>query len=65
MNTKTITIIGIGLMVLIIILVSFCGYFGLELEKRKSYDKGLEDGEIRLANQIIQGRTIKTTYINL
>jgi len=58
---KTNTIIIISLIVLTIVSISLCGYFGLELEKRKSYDKGLNDGEIRLANQIIQGGRKITT----
>ena len=54
------TNIIIGLIVLAVILVSLCGYFGLEIEKRKAYDRGIDAGEMRLANQIIQGRRIET-----
>jgi len=52
---KTNTIIIISLIILTIVSISLCGYFGLELEKRKSYDKGFNDGQVNLANQIKSG----------
>jgi len=58
LNTKQILIIA--WIVLTIISVSLCGYFGWEKVRDDAYTKGFDSGQINLANQIIQGRRITT-----
>ena len=60
MKLTTKQIIIIAWIILTISLIVFCGYFGLEKAKGISYQKGSNDGQIFLANQIRSG--IRVNY---